>query len=68
MRALWDYYKVDGVINTQYELKRKVTPTGSEREGPGEASFSMQTSKESISWEIRMTQYIAMSDMLSFQK
>ena len=41
MRALWDYYKVDGVINTQYELKRKVTPTGSEREGPGEASFSM---------------------------
>ena len=41
MRALWDYYKVDGVITTQYELKRKVTPTGSEREGPGEASFSM---------------------------
>ena len=41
MRALWDYYKVFGVITTQYELKRKVTPTGSEREGPGEASFSM---------------------------
>ena len=46
VRALWDYYKVDGVIATQYELKRRVTPTGSEREGPGEASFSMLKLKE----------------------
>ena len=46
MRALWDYYKVDGVISTQYELKRRITPTGSEREGPGEASFSMLKLKE----------------------
>ena len=46
MRALWDYYKVDGVIATEYELRRKVTPTGSEREGPGEAAFSMLKLKE----------------------
>ena len=46
MRALWDYYKVDGVITTEYELKRKITPQGSEREGPGEANFSMLKLKE----------------------
>ena len=46
VRALWDYYKVDGVIETHYELKRRVTPTGSEREGPGEAAFSMLKLKE----------------------
>ena len=46
MRAIWDYYKVDGVITTEYELQRKITPTGSEREGPGEAGFSMLKLKE----------------------
>ena len=46
MRALWDYYKVDGVISTEYELKRRITPTGSDREGPGEAAFSMLKLKE----------------------
>ena len=47
MRALWDYYKVDGVIETTYELKRRITPPlGSEREGPGEAAFSMLKLKE----------------------
>ena len=47
MRAFWDYYKVDGVIHeSEYILKRRITPTGSEREGPGEAAFSMLKLKE----------------------
>ena len=47
VRALWDYYKVDGVISdTEYLLKRRVTPTELDREGPGEATFSMLKLKE----------------------
>ena len=47
VRALWDYYKVMGVINDScYQLKSAVPLSASEQEGPGEAGFSMLKLKD----------------------
>lgn len=45
VRALWDYYKISGVVSDSLHAQ-KSAKSGAEHEGPGEAGFSMLKLRE----------------------